>query len=149
MGEKWTGIYDKKNDFTTLVISPNDYRFVSFIHIFLTENLKIQDNYDHIAISGSLIKSILPGIPKVTLNEIDISLNLHRVRRLIIIELKDYNTYSRQSKSEKKEGERSSYDLKRIRNILKRKHSDLEIDLFLASCKEVGNEKFYYMERIR
>lgn len=144
-------IHDRNHRYNTLVISCIDVRFVSFIRLFLTENLKINDDYDHVAIPGSIMNIIGPGGQKATFNEIDVSINLHHVKRLVLIEHKDCSGYggSKQFGSEVEETETLSNNLKRIRNILREKHPNLEIDLFLASIKTVDTEKFYYMERIK
>src|SRR5574340_638511 len=75
---------DRSRDCDILVISCIDFRFVSFIRNFLTDNLKIKDDYDHIAVPGSVINIIKPETQKITLDEIDISLHLHHVNRLVL-----------------------------------------------------------------
>lgn len=142
---------DRSNDCNALVITCIDFRFVSFIRIFLTENLKVKDDYDHIAIPGSVINIIGSETQNITFDEIDISLNLHHVNHLVLIEHKDCGAYggSKHFESDEKETETLSNDLRRVRDILKEKHPNLKIDLFLASMKVVGNEKFYYMECIK
>ncbi|GMU28629.1 MAG: hypothetical protein AMXMBFR17_21690 [Candidatus Jettenia caeni] len=141
---------DRSNDCNTLVISCVDFRFVSFIRVFLTENLKIKDDYDHIAIPGSVTDIIRPETQKITFDKIDILLNLHHVNHLVLIEHKDCGAYggSKYFDSDEKETEVLSNGLRRVRDILNEKYPNLKIDLFLASLKNVGNEKFYYMERI-
>lgn len=71
---------------STIVVTCIDFRFQTFIEAWLTKNVG-PDNYDRVAWAGGVFD--LPGI----LKQIDISVRLHHIAKVILMNHEDCGAY--------------------------------------------------------
>ena len=140
----------KRSDCDTLVITCIDYRFTFENQGFVNETLGLKDNYDHISIPGSIQNLINPETSDLVLSKFALSVRLHLVKRIVIISHKDCGGYGGSASfgSELAEHETLCADLKKAREMFLEKYPTLEVNLFLESLLQEGNEAKVHFEKI-
>ncbi len=95
-----------------------DFRFQSFIRKWADENIRNQ-SYDLISYAGA--SKDLDAI----LNQIDLSVRLHHIPRVVLIHHEDCGAYGPEGTFE-----RHAADLLRAKEALRSRHPQLDIDLY-------------------
>lgn len=140
----------KRSDCDTLVITCIDYRFAVENQGFINETLGLKDNYDHISIPGSILNLINPETSDLVLSKFALSVRIHLVKRIVIISHKDCGGYGGSAAfgSELAEYETLCSDLRKARDLFLEKYPTLEVNLFLESLVQEGNEIKVHFEKI-
>lgn len=95
-----------------------DFRFQPFINQWISENFQPR-TYDRIAWAGGIKDQ--EGI----LKQITISLRLHHIHKVVLINHEDCGAYDKEGSPEK-----HAHDLQEIKGKLESLYSDLEVELF-------------------
>ncbi len=139
-----------RSDCDTLFITCIDYRYAAANQDFINETLKLQDNYDHISIPGSIYNFINPDTRDLVFSKFALSVSLHLINRVVVICHKDCGAYggSVSFGSELSEYETICSDLRKARALLIEKYPTLEVTLFLESLQQDGDTVKVNFEKI-
>ncbi|MBM4064574.1 MAG: hypothetical protein FJ266_02870 [Planctomycetes bacterium] len=139
-----------KPDCDTLVITCIDFRFVIANQDFINETLTLKDNYDHISIPGSIYSLVNPETRELLLNKFALSVNLHLIKRVVIIGHRDCGAYGGSASfgSDIAEYETLTTDLRNARELFIEKYPTLEVDIFLESLVQEGEQTRVHFEKI-
>jgi len=125
------------------VINCMDFRLQTGIYEFLV-SLGYKNNFDLISNAGSL-KDLVEGDEsesKKLLKDINVSYELHKVRKFIIIHHMDCGAYGGHDAFDGLEDEKIKQieAMKKAAKIIKAKYSDVEIQMYLARIGESDDE---------
>ncbi len=139
-----------RSDCDTLVITCIDYRFAAENQEFINETLGLKDNYDHISIPGSIYNLVKPETRDLLFSKFTLSVKLHLINRVVVISHKDCGAYggSISFGSEIAENETLIADLRNARDLLIEKYPTLEVNLFLESLVQEGDQVRVHFEKI-
>ena len=139
-----------RSDCDTLVITCIDYRFAVANQDFINEKLGLKDNYDHISIPGSIFNLVNPETRDLIFSKFALSVRLHLIKRVVIISHRDCGGYGGSASfgSEIAENETLCADLRKAKALLIEKYPTLEVNLFLESLVQDGEEIKVLFEKI-
>lgn len=113
-----------------VVVGCMDFRFKDYMRKFFDEYLSGKQ-YDTIRYAGAT-KELY-----IVLNQIDISVRLHKIKQVVLVHHEDCGAYGNESSFE-----RHSEDLKKAQKVLQTLYPHLKVDLFYmhldGSCSSVG-----------
>ncbi|MBM4064576.1 MAG: hypothetical protein FJ266_02880 [Planctomycetes bacterium] len=137
-------------DCDTLVITCIDYRFAVANQNFINETLHLKDTYDHISIPGSIFNLVNPETRDLVFSKFALTVKFHLVNRVVIISHKDCGAYGGSSTfgSELAEKEILCDDLKNAKALFLEKYPALDVDLYLESLSQEGDEIKVHFEKI-
>jgi carbonic anhydrase len=140
-----------RSDCDTLVITCIDYRFAVANQGFINETLGLKDNYDHISIPGSIYNLVNPETSELVFSKFALSVRLHLINRVVIIGHRDCGAYGGSASfgSEIAEYETLVADLRNARALLIEKYPTLQVDLFLESLVQDGEQTTVHFEKIQ
>jgi len=101
-----------------LVVSCIDFRFQKFIHKWLDTNLS-DKAYDYVGCAGG-VKDL-----DTILKQLDISVSLHQIKELILMNHEECGAYGAESTPEN-----HARDLRKAREIILSKYSNLQIQTY-------------------
>ena len=124
-----------------LVINCMDFRLQTGVREFLVKELNLLDNYDYVGIAGvaqNLVNPRAPFCKDLLLEQIELSVKLHDVDQIILINHTDCGAYGGHFPEEK---EKHSEDLKKAKEIIlgflqEKNLKTPEIRLFLYQMEE-------------
>ncbi len=140
-----------KPDCDTLVITCIDFRFVIANQDFINKTLALKDNYDHVSIPGSIYSLVNPETRELLFSKFALSVSLHLINRVVIIGHRDCGAYGGSASfgSEIAEYETLTTDLRNARALFIEKYPTLEVDIFLESLVQEGEQTRVHFEKIQ
>lgn len=140
-----------RSDCDTLVITCIDYRFAIANQEFVNETLSLKDNYDHISIPGSIYNLVNPETRELLFSKFALSVSLHLINRVVIIGHRDCGAYGGSASfgSEISEYETLTTDLRNAMALFIEKYPTLEVDIFLESLVQEGEQTRVHFEKIQ
>ncbi len=129
----------KSHNCEVCVINCMDFRLQTGLYEFLV-SMGYKNKYDLISNAGSL-KDLVEGDEsgsKKLLKDINVSYELHQVRKFIIIHHMDCGAYGGHDAFDSLEDEKAKQieAMKQAAGIIKTKYSDVEIQMYLARIDE-------------
>lgn len=99
-----------------LIVSCIDFRFQKYIQKWLAKNLKNKD-YDYIGYAGGT-KDL-----KTIMNQLDISVRLHKINQVVLIHHEDCGAYGKESTPQ-----RHTQDLLKAKKQVQKLHPQLQVN---------------------
>lgn len=122
-----------------LVLSCIDFRFVNFEHDFLRDK-NLDNQYDWLALAGASLA--LSGFPspaetKTFWEQLDLSYNLHKIKKVIILDHQDCGAYASKidfqlSQDSQREEEVHQQYLNRSYWSIKERYPHLQVELYFV-----------------
>jgi hypothetical protein len=129
----------KRSETEILVIHCGDYRFQAAFHEFLNAGLKLNENYDLMVIPGGPLSltlfEYLPKFSWVSWKWLRFFVEIHRIKRLILIQHQDcgfYKTMPAHLHDSAEPRERQEQDLGRVRKTMKKDFPNLNVEFYYA-----------------
>lgn len=134
---------------STLLMHCMDFRFGKKIKEFMEQNDLLGDA-DLVSIAGAAKNLVNPETQAFALRQIEISKDLHGMKRVILMNHTDCGAYGGKKAftDDKIEYEKLTADLKEAREIIKTKWPELEVKLWLAHIDESQHEPGISFEAI-
>lgn len=126
-----------------------DFRLGPKMKEFMEQN-NLMGDADLVSIAGSAKNLVSPETKDFALRQIEISMALHGMRVVHLMNHTDCGAYGGKKVFEDDEAEyqKLTSDLKEAANIVKSKWPDLEVKLWLAHIDEIGEERKISFEAI-
>jgi len=123
-----------------LLLSCMDFRLMDDIERYMSGR-GLRDKYDHIVLAGASLGALTDKYPawrETFWSHVDISIQLHHIRRVIVMDHRDCGAYKvflgeDFAKDAKKETAAHAAQLKKLSGEIKKKHPKLEVELLLMA----------------
>jgi len=135
---------------TTMVISCSDFRFGMATQELVNNVLGFMEDYDYFAIPGSIKNMLNSETRELVLSTFGISVQLHHVKRIVIITHEDCIGYggSRIFGTHKEEEIYTIKDMKKARRLMRIRFPHLKVHLFYGKIISEGEKRVYKFEQI-
>ena len=124
-----------------------DFRFVERIHQFIAKDQRLDGLYDHVSVAGgalSLARPIEPADKQFILRHINLSVELHNISEVILLNHQNCGAYGDQDSQVQHEA-----DLRKARQIIQEMFPELKVRLFYATLEEKGRQRKIGFEEIK
>ena len=123
-----------------LLLSCMDYRLVDETERYMNRR-GLRDKYDHIVLAGASLGAVTEKYPdwnQTFWDHLGVAIDLHKIHKVMILDHRDCGAYKLIlgedfSKHPKKETEVHATYLKRLKELIKQKHQELEVELLLMN----------------
>lgn len=123
-----------------LVLRCMDYRFVTTLREYLV-SLGLKDQYDLVSVAGAaknIVDPFDPKDPEFVMRQIDISVRLHSIQEVMIINHLDCGAYGKIFKTKKEERHRHESDLEKAKAMIHEKFPQLKVRMVLTGMHPEG-----------
>jgi len=133
------------HDCKSAIIQCIDFRLQKDLKSFLA-SLNLLGDCDVVSIAGA-IKSLVQGTPEeqaFVLKQVDVSIKLHAIQEVYLINHTDCGAYGGRSAFESTEAERVAHlnDLQKAKELILSKYPNLKVELLLARIDEGAGVDF-------
>lgn len=139
--------FKKGHNAEALVIMCMDFRFENAVNQYVNEELGLK-SHDLVAIAGaskSLVDPLQPADRETILEQIALSIKLHHIPRVVLIDHADCGAYGgvKAFGSLEKEKEAQSENMRKAAALIRARHLGVRVDLIYAnlSGEEIVFEK--------
>lgn len=123
-----------------LLLSCMDYRLVDETGRYMNRR-GLRDKYDHIVLAGASLGAVTEKYPdwnQTFWDHLGLAIDLHKIHKVIILDHRDCGAYKQIlgedfSKNRKKETRVHATYLKQLKELIKQKHQELEVELLLMN----------------
>lgn len=121
---------------STLVLTCIDFRFQQSIHDWMESN-SIMGDHDRVGIAGGVLNLTHPEQEQyrsLILKQIEISWNLHHIKKIILINHEDCGAYGGKTAfgSDDQEFSKHQAELTQAMQFVKQKFPDIEVETYFA-----------------
>lgn len=121
-----------------LLLSCMDYRLMDDVERYMAGR-GLQNKYDHVVLAGASLGAITDKFPawnQTFWQHLDIAIQLHAIRRVIVMDHRDCGAYkvilgAEHAKDPETEKTAHFQQLSKLRGLIKDKHPKLEIEILL------------------
>ena len=148
---KYSKFFDEKIHWCdALVINCSDFRFTSATQEFINNRLGLKNNYDFIAIPGSIHNLMDSKTRDLVLKTFGVSVRLHHVKRVVIIAHQDCTGYggSKSYNEPVDEYKTVSKELKKARRLFGFKFPHLKVYLYYGTVLNKDHQRIYNYKQI-
>lgn len=123
-----------------LLLTCMDFRLMDEIERYMSAR-GLRDKYDHIVLAGASLGAVTDKYPawnKTFWEHLDISIQLHHIRRVIVIDHRDCGAYKlvlgeEHLKDAKVEKQTHAAELRKLKDQIREKYPELEVEMKLMS----------------
>lgn len=123
-----------------LLLTCMDYRLVDATERYMTSR-GLRNKFDHVVLAGAALGAITDKYPewnKTFWDELGLAIDLHHIHEVMILDHRDCGAYKEIfgedfAREPKKELEVHAAQLKRLRELIKQKYEQLEVELLLMN----------------
>ena len=121
-----------------LLLTCMDYRLVDATERYMTSR-SLKNKFDHVVLAGAALGAITDKYPewnKTFWDELGLAIDLHHIHEVMLLDHRDCGAYKAIfgedfASEPKKEFDIHAVQLKKLREMIKEKHEQLEVELLL------------------